>query len=245
MAAFEAIVLAGDGLNSERETAAACRDGGFAARIVHVSDFTAEAPKFLSRAKLFVIPGGFSFGDEIGSGVLLALKLRHQAGSALDSFLNDGGAMLGVCNGFQTLARLGLFDSAFGGQVALAHNESGRFVNQWAKLNVTGSSIFTTSLTGKSLTLPVRHGEGRFTPMNIEAAEKARANGSVVLTYDTPVNGAWGNVAGVSSHDGRVLGLMPHPEAFWNRDLAPQLSEAALGTEFFRNAYFNFKGGRS
>src|SRR5579883_1952439 len=124
---MKAIVLAGDGINCEKETKAALDEAGFRAEILHVNDFLANKGEVLEEAKLFVVPGGFSFGDELGSGKILALKLKHGLGDRLTRYIDRGGAVLGICNGFQVLVRLGVF----GQGVVLTQNEQGHFQNRW------------------------------------------------------------------------------------------------------------------
>jgi phosphoribosylformylglycinamidine synthase len=181
------------------------------------------------------VPGGFSFGDELGSGKILALKLRHGVGGALSSYVDAGGAVLGICNGFQVLTRLGVF----GSDVVLTQNEGGHFINQWVGLEVAGRNIFTERLrrAGVSrLELPMRHGEGRLVIAGAQA--QLAAGVEVAFRYEQNVNGAWERVAGLSSHRGRVVGLMPHPEAFWAEELHPwgPGRPVPLGLELFRSA---------
>jgi phosphoribosylformylglycinamidine synthase len=235
---LNALVLSGDGINCEQETAAACREAGFATRILHVNDLMESNGAPLSDAQLLVVPGGFSFGDDLGSGKILALKLKHGLGERLENYIAGGGAVLGICNGFQVLTRLGLF----GPGVVLAQNKQGHFLNRWVGLEITGKSIFTDGLRLKGvnrLELPMRHGEGRLLFRDQEAAQAAVTNGAVVLRYESDVNGAWNQVAGLSAHGGRVMGLMPHPEAFWCEELHPWGTGRGvpLGVEMFKSAY--------
>jgi phosphoribosylformylglycinamidine synthase subunit PurQ / glutaminase len=232
---LKALVLAGDGINCERETEAAARESGFGASIIHVNDLLRSRGSELASASLVVIPGGFSFGDELGSGKILALKLKHGLGDALERYLDAGGAMLGICNGFQVLTRLGIF----GQSAVLAQNASGHFQNRWVGLELSGKSIFTDGLRKAGVTrleLPIRHGEGRF--LFADPAEAAEARVNIVLRYETDVNGAWERAAGLTARNGRVLGLMPHPEAFWSEELHPWGGgrKVPLGIELFRSA---------
>ena len=243
----KALILAGDGINCEIETAYAARDAGFSTQTVHVNDFLKEQGASLAGTSLLVVPGGFSFGDELGSGKILALKLKHGVGTALTKYIDGGGAVLGICNGFQVLARLGVF----GDGVVLTQNEQGHFLNRWVGLEITGKSIFTDGLKKSGVTrleLPMRHGEGRLIcPQSMHS--ELLGNGSVVLRYEEDVNGAWNRAAGLSSHHGRVMGLMPHPEAFWSEELHPwgMGRNVPLGVEMFRSAYNELtdSGGKS
>ncbi len=240
---IKALVLAGDGLNCQNETNLACTTAGFAAQTVHVNDLLADPSRYFSNLKLFVIPGGFSFGDELGSGKILALKLKHGLGDLLDKYLKDGGAMLGICNGFQALARLGIFNEAFGGEVVLAHNRDGHFLNRWVGMSITGKSIFTDKIEAARLELPIRHGEGRLVFADESKARLAFERGAGVLRYEEDINGAFECTAGISAFEGRVLGLMPHPEAFWCEELHPSgnMKRVPLGTKFFESAFLNLK----
>ncbi|MBI3556088.1 MAG: phosphoribosylformylglycinamidine synthase subunit PurQ [Deltaproteobacteria bacterium] len=243
----KALILAGDGINCEIETMHATRDAGFSPQTLHVNDFLKAKGAQLADTKLLVVPGGFSFGDELGSGKILALKLKHGVGEALTTYIDGGGAVLGICNGFQVLTQLGVF----GAGVVLTHNKQGQFLNRWVGLEITGKSIFTDGLKKSGVTrleLPMRHGEGRLIcPENLQSAMLSQ--GSIVLKYEEDVNGAWNRAAALSSHNGRVMGLMPHPEAFWTEELHPWGNgrHVPLGVELFRSAYHELVecGGKS
>lgn len=226
-------VLTGDGINCEVETAEACRRAGFATTILHLAELLAE-PRALAGCSLLVLPGGFSFGDELGSGRVLALKIRHELKWDLDHFAREGGLVLGICNGFQALVALG----TFGEGIALGANAGGRFINEWIRLEVEPStppdSPFLAGLT--VVELPIRHGEGRllFTNPSVRPA----------LRYVTDPNGSTDRIAGLFDRTGRILGLMPHPEAFQRASQHPgffrvggdPLGDGA-GLEIFRNAF--------
>jgi len=228
-----ALILTGYGINCDYETFEACRNAGFAARRLHINDLV-EDSNLLFDHKLIVFPGGFSFGDDLGSGVAFAAKVRF-AGDGnrrlydmLEEYVEGGGLVLGICNGFQILVRLGLLPALRGGygtqEVTLAPNREGYYIDRWVRLKVeTGSpSIYTKGM--KTLSLPVRHGEGRFLPRGQDTMELLERSGGVVLRYcgpdgcptmkfpDNP-NGSEGAVAGICDMTGRVFGLMPHPEA--------------------------------
>ncbi|MGE4232943.1 MAG: phosphoribosylformylglycinamidine synthase subunit PurQ [Bacteriovoracia bacterium] len=228
---IRAIVLSGDGINCEQETAQVCQSAGFEVDTVHVNDLLAQPTLInISRYKLLVVPGGFSFGDELGSGRLLALKLKFGLKGSIDQFTKDGGLVLGICNGFQVLTRLGLF----GSNVALVENSAGRFINRWVGLEIVGDSVFTKGLS--YLELPMRHGEGRL------VKDKDFVRGVVpVFRYSEDVNGSFNQIAGLSSFEGRVLGLMPHPEAFWTKCLHPESKDLPLGRVLFDNAFSYLK----
>lgn len=222
-----ALVLYGYGLNCDHETAFALRRAGAEAVRRHTRDLL-DNPRLLWDYHLLAIPGGFSWGDEHGAGVILALRLRLALGQALYEFVAAGRLVLGICNGFQVLVNLGLLPNLPGREgerlVALIPNDCGNFRDVWVHLKVNPDSpcVFTRGLG--SLELPVRHGEGKFYagPEVLEGLVQGR---QIVLQYalatgetaggrfpENP-NGSLLDIAGICDPSGRVLGLMPHPEA--------------------------------
>ncbi len=214
------IVLAGDGINCERETAFALDFSGAESQIIHVNDLLAS-PEVLKAADGLAIPGGFSFGDELGSGQILALKIRHKLGDKFFKMVEGKKPIIGICNGFQVLVKLGLlpYPDAKDRILALAANESGQFINRWVSLNIDPQSVclWTQGLDKTVIELPIRHGEGRIA---FKAGEEKKhydalvSQGLIPLTYAEDVNGSYGRVAALTDPSGTVLGLMPHPEAY-------------------------------
>ncbi len=217
------IVLTGYGINCEEETCWAFERAGARGRIVHVNDLV-EAPRMLDDCQIFVVPGGFSYGDDTGSGKALANKLRNRLSEELQNFVDKDRLVLGVCNGFQVLTSLGLLPFRRVGEprVALTHNRSARYECRWVTLKVEQSvCVFTRNL--KVLRIPVAHGEGRFTTDG-ETYRKLEEGRQIALRYafsdGRPAggrfpynpNGSLGDVAGICDPTGRVFGLMPHPE---------------------------------
>jgi phosphoribosylformylglycinamidine synthase len=181
-----------------------------------------ESSTLLDGAQLLTIPGGFSFGDDLGAGRILAARLGAVLGDAIRRFHDRGGLILGICNGFQVLARAGLLPGGDSAPATLAHNDSGRFESRWVRLKVEpGACAF---LSGREpIELPVAHGEGKFLMTDEPAIERLEAAGQIVLQYadedDKPTqsypanpNGSARAIAGVCDPTGRILGLMPHPE---------------------------------
>ncbi len=245
---INSLILAGDGLNCEKETNIICSEVGFNSKIIHINDLLSSNGKDLENTELLVIPGGFSFGDELGSGKILSLKLKHGMTDAIDKYISKNKSILGICNGFQTLVQLGLFDDTFQTKCMLAHNENGRFMNKWVEMYVTGKSIFTrTFIQNKinQITLPVRHGEGRLLFADEQKAKLSFKDGTSVLQYTENVNGAFLNTAAIATRSGLIMGMMPHPEAFWCHELHPEKNpkKYPLGTIFFESAYEYFKNG--
>ncbi len=195
------LVLTGDGINSENELALAFSRQGATVTKLHVNVLLAQ-PSILRNYELLALPGGFSFGDEIRSGKILAEKMREVLLGALADFRARDGRIIGICNGFQVLAQLGVFDDGER-SFTLAENDHRTFMDKWTKLTVTDNgSAWFRNLSG-SLFLPVRHREGRIV---------ARGELHPALTYDEDVNGSKDRIAGVTDRSGNVLGLMPHPE---------------------------------
>jgi phosphoribosylformylglycinamidine synthase I len=216
---IKVLILTGDGINCEVETAWAFKEKGVPAEIIHIADLI-KNPARLESSHILVLPGGFSFGDEIGSGQILALKLKYALEEELKKFVGNRKLIIGICNGFQALVRLGLLPQPFSQKtMTLTHNRQGHFINRWVDLDVpTSQCIWTQELQSKKISLPIRHGEGRIVfKGNIEEQnflyEGLMHLGQIALSYIEDVNGSFGKIAGVCDPSGRVFGLMPHPEA--------------------------------
>jgi phosphoribosylformylglycinamidine synthase subunit PurQ / glutaminase len=229
-------IVTGFGINADEELAYAFdRAGGEAVR-VHVRDLI-ESPRLLSAFRILAFPGGFSFGDHLGSGKVFATLFRRTLGAELVEFIARGGLVLGICNGFQVLVKMGALPNLEGRgtqEVSLIHNDSGKFEDRWVRVRFEQSSrcVWTKGLS--DMDLPVRHGEGKFVVRDGEAMRALTASGLVALRYtagsaggnevsypDDP-NGSDGHVAGICDLTGRVFGLMPHPEAFLHPENHPQ-----------------------
>jgi phosphoribosylformylglycinamidine synthase len=250
-----ALVLTGFGINCDVETTYAFERAGARAERVHLNDLITD-PDRLARAQILAVPGGFSFGDDIASGRILANRLRYRLGEALREFVAAGKLVIGICNGFQVLVKMGMLPAANGAfrqTVTLAHNDSGRFEDRWVRLRIE-VGVRCVWLEGMDeLELPVRHGEGKFVPLNEGTIRELEARGQIALRYCRPdgsraggeypfnPNGSIGDVAGMCDTTGRVFGLMPHPEAYVWRTNHPcwtrlELPEEGAGLAVFRNA---------
>lgn len=208
-------VLAGDGINCERETARAVELAGASARIEHVNRLL-EAPEILDNYQAMIIPGGFSFGDDLGSGQVLALKMKTKLADALQEFVAKQKPILGICNGFQALVKLGILPTPFGERtMALAHNSSGEFINRWVTLKVNKKSncVWLKNIHEDTITLPIRHGEGRVVFTDDSVLRAIQSKHQDALVYEENVNGSTANIAAVCDEKGLILGMMPHPEA--------------------------------
>lgn len=230
---LRALVIAGDGINCERETAWALSQAGFEAVICQLGDLEKEGyagSGLLKRAQALALPGGFSYGDDLGSGKVLALKIKHRLRWDLSRFAQEGGMVIGICNGFQALLKLGLF-----GRVSITLNREGKFLNRWVNVNTRGERCLW--LRGiSSFEVPIRHGEGRLVFADEEERLRFMSSGRSCLTYEHDVNGSADRIAGLCDASGRILGLMPHPEAIISKLQHPERT-AALGIQLFENAF--------
>jgi phosphoribosylformylglycinamidine synthase I len=256
MAKPRVLVLRAPGANCDGETQFAFETAGADTERVHLQRLR-ENPALLNQYQILVVPGGFTYGDDVAAGKILANQLTSFLGDALRQFRAKEKLILGICNGFQTLLKAGLIlpNDEDGPVATLAHNTHGRFEDRWIHLDVNpGKCVFLRGM--KRLYVPIAHGEGNFVcrePWILQGLVQA---GQVVLKYcDSegnpgvfPVNpnGSSGNVAGVCDVSGRVLGLMPHPERHVLPTQHPQWTRLGLagegeGLKLFRNAveFFN------
>jgi phosphoribosylformylglycinamidine synthase len=260
----KAIVLTGNGTNCEMEMAQACKlSGADVVDIVHISELL-YGERRLEDYSFLNLPGGFLDGDDLGSAKAGANRFLH-AGikghkemlfAQLLKFINAGNLILGICNGFQLMIKLGLLpalEGNYGRQSAtLTYNDSGRFEDRWAylKANAQSPCIYTKGID--ILYLPVRHGEGKFIPesssilqqiekKNLLALQYCSKSGQPAGNYPANPNGSVNAIAGVCNESGRLFGLMPHPEAYLYRTNHPrwtreELPEEGQGLAIFRNA---------
>jgi len=254
------LIITGFGLNCEAESAHAFKLAGGAPELVHLNDLL-DGLRSLDEFQILVFIGGFSFGDHIASGRVLANRLKHRLDEPIQRFIADGKLIIGICNGFQTMAKLGILpglDGDYRSQtVTLTTNDSGVFRDAWIELRVEPESpcIFTRGI--ERLYLPVRHGEGKFVPLDQKLLERLEDAGLVALRYADPAtgeptsrfphnpNGSVAAIAGLCDPTGRIFGMMPHPEAHlfpWNH---PHYARQAIvgtapsegeGLAIFRNA---------
>lgn len=228
MATPKAIVLRAAGVNCDRETEYALTLAGFEAQRVHVFRIM-ENPGLLEDCQFLVVPGGFSYGDDVAAGKILANQMLHRLAEPLTRFVEAGKLVLGICNGFQVLIKSGLLpwakvDPATANHDAtLAWNDSGMFIDRWIHLRADSDKCVYLR-KGDVITLPIAHGEGKFVPADDGVLQRLRDGGQVALRYcnadGTPAageanpNGSVDAIAGICDASGRVMGLMPHPERF-------------------------------
>lgn len=260
------IVVTGYGTNCEVEMAHGCRLGGSdVVDIVHMSELI-QGRKSLDDYHFLNLPGGFLDGDDLGAAKAGANRIRYAIVSRTGErfyeqilrFIEAGKLVLGICNGFQLMVKLGILPNLKGEQdpeqeVTLTFNDSGRFEDRWVylKVNRASSCVFTEGIEG--VYLPVRHGEGKFVPRDEEVRRELRNRGLIALYYSDPgyegpsmdyplnPNGSVDGIAGICDPTGRLMGMMPHPEAYLDRTNHPrwtreELPEEGMGVAFFRNA---------
>ncbi|MFO0632478.1 MAG: phosphoribosylformylglycinamidine synthase subunit PurQ [Nannocystaceae bacterium] len=228
-------VLSGWGLNCEAETAAGFRMLGAQAEIVHTGALVEAGAAALAGIHVLAFCGGFSFGDHIASGRVLANRLRFRFGDALARFVDDGGHVIGICNGFQTITKLGLLpalgrargEGLAPQQVSIVDNDRLGYRDGWVRLGFDRDSpcAFTRGSSGASLEVPARHGEGKIVFADDDSFARVRDAHLIPLRYvdergeptgrwpDNP-NGSTDAAAALCDASGRVFGIMPHPEAF-------------------------------
>lgn len=204
-----AVLLKFPGTNCDEETARALETVGFVTEVLPIS---ALKPESLVGVSLVVLSGGFSYGDYVMAGKLAKLVTEQKIGDTLKEFRENGGYILGICNGFQILTQLGLLPGG-----SLVQNTSGRYQCKWTTLeNRAGDSPFLSRLPEK-FEFPCAHAEGRFVTAKPEDAKDYLGNGAAALTYSIDENGSFERIAGLQDKSGRVFGLMPHPERFLYR----------------------------
>lgn len=245
------LILHANGTNRDRDAALACELAGGQPEIVHVNQiFSGE--RDLWDYHMLIVPGGFSYGDDLGAGVLWALDLRERLGGSLDKFIADGRPVLGICNGFQALVKAGFLPGADWSserRVTLTRNASARFECRWVYLqaNPNSSCLFTEGVN-ELVHCPVAHGEGRVAVSDAETTQRLWADGLPALMYvdehgqaaGYPVNpnGSVDNIAGLCNRAGNVFGLMPHPENHifpWQNPRAHRGQGTMLGLSLFKN----------
>ncbi len=252
MSIAKALVLRAAGTNCDRETQFALEQAGFEADRIHVNRIL-EAPELLDAYHFLVLPGGFSYGDDVAAGKILANQMLHRLAEPLNKFVEDGKLVLGICNGFQILIKSGLLPwgkvdpQEAHRDATLGWNDCGMFLDRWVHLSCdSGKCVFLPK--NKIISLPIAHGEGKFVPRNDDILNRLREGDQVALRYvdaagqatDNP-NGSVDDIAGICDPTGRVMGLMPHPERFVQETHHPQWTRKEIscldGRLFFQNAF--------
>jgi len=255
-------VVSGFGINCELETMAVFEMAGATSERVHINRIVSGETK-LANFDIMAVPGGFSFGDHLGSGRLMGNRLRFGLRDQVREFVKAGKPVIGICNGFQVLVKMGLLpgdsEVSLTQTASLALNDSGQYENRWATLEFNPDSpcIWTKGIS--RMRVPVRHGEGKFVTDDLRLLDEWAQSGQLVvryvdpnseypsasdevLPYPTSPNQSWRNIAGVCDPSGLVFGLMPHPEAnhstwlgaTWSRE--DGVHGEGEGMAIFRNA---------
>jgi phosphoribosylformylglycinamidine synthase len=251
---INALVLAGEGLNCELETQRALGMAEIKANIIQVHELV-DDPEQILQVDCLVIPGGFSYADDLGSGHILGEKLRLSIGPHLPAFLAQKKLILGICNGFQVLLKLNLLPfpgRSLSKHIRLSENRSKSFINRWENMHVINrdQSIWLKNLPEQFM-MPIRHAEGRIEMS--DDCQQALINENIsYLQYCDDPNGSQLKIAGIESSCGQVLGLMPHPEACIIPEQFPyathpqsQTTPMNVGIQLFQNAYqylYDLKG---
>jgi phosphoribosylformylglycinamidine synthase I len=251
------LILKAAGVNCDVETACAFQSAGAEAEFVHINQLVCGEKK-LADYQIFVLSGGFTYGDDIAAGKILANELKYKMFEAIKDFVTAEKLIIGICNGFQVLVRAGILpgNADFKQEATLTNNDSGVFQDRWVYLKNAGSKCFWTKGLPDVIYLPIAHGEGKFIPKNEDILERMRGLGQIVFQYcdsngqlgDYPVNpnGSIDSIAGICDETGRVFGLMPHPERHlaslqhprWTRE---GLKKHGDGFVLFLNAVNYFK----
>ena len=216
------LILRAPGTNCDAESAFAFERAGAQVDLIHVNELI-RRQRLLSDYLIMVIPGGFTYGDDISAGRILANELRLKLRGEIQKFVDDGRLILGICNGFQVLVKAGLLPESRGEKsqsLTIASNDSGKFECRWVYLRASKTSpcIFTRGIN--LMYLPVAHGEGKVViePGALEelnvALHYADEAGDIRAGYPHNPNGSMNNMAGICDATGRIFALMPHPERF-------------------------------
>lgn len=244
MSDFQALILRTAGTNCDQETAEALRLAGAVPEIHHINELISKKLS-LDSYQLVVIPGGFSYGDDVAAGKILANELRFKLGESLGKFIASGRKVIGICNGFQVLVKTGFLPGNPGGEqtVTLASNDSGQFQCHWVKLKREKSACQWLNSTDVDWDLPIAHGEGKFMARDNKTLGALESAGQVIFRYSTEnPNGSMNAIAGICNKEGNVVGLMPHPERHMARLQHPEWTRGAdkqgtpVGLQFFKAA---------
>ncbi|MBL4590470.1 MAG: phosphoribosylformylglycinamidine synthase subunit PurQ [Phycisphaerales bacterium] len=224
MSTPRALVIRTAGTNCDAELCRAFELGGASVELLHIDTLCAD-PDRIAPFDLIGFPGGFSYGDDISSGRILAMHVRQRLFPAMHEASKRGAAMIGICNGFQVMVQAGLLPSPIthtesppAARVALGENADGRFRDDWVRIEPNPESvcIWTQSLAQISnpdlLTLPIANGEGRFVVHDQHILDELTVNHQIALRYSDDINGSVDRIAGICDPTGRIFGLMPHPE---------------------------------
>ncbi|MCP5003195.1 MAG: phosphoribosylformylglycinamidine synthase I [Planctomycetes bacterium] len=252
------VIVRTAGTNCDYETGYALEKVGASVDLIHINKLVKEK-ELLDLYQMMVLPGGFTYGDDIAAGKVLANQLRYHLLDDLLRFVDEGKLIVGICNGFQVLVKSGLLPGVSGGAdsedlqnqaFTLTYNDSNKFEDRWVYVKAfSNKSVFIEKET--ILYIPVAHAEGKFIEKSDEALELLSQSGQIVFRYVDKngnesgypwnPNGSTANIAGVCDPTGRILGVMPHPERYIEPTQHPRWTREGLkdegdGIVIFRNA---------
>jgi len=254
MKQVKTIVLRVEGTNCDEETVIAFERAGSKVDLVHINELK-RREKSLEDYQIFCIPGGFMYGDDIAAGKILAVHLKYKLSKELKKFVEEGKLLIGICNGFQAIVKVGLLPALEGimkkQEATLAFNDSGYFQDRWIYLKNENKGKCPISKGIKDIIyIPVNHAEGKFVA-DRDVIKRLEENDQIVFKYVDPdgnyagfpwnPNGSMDNIAGICNSEGNVFGLMPHPEKFIHKWMHPywtrlKLEEEGDGFRIFKNA---------
>jgi phosphoribosylformylglycinamidine synthase len=253
MSKIKTLILRAPGTNCDEETAFAFQQAGAETSLVHIGQLI-RREKHLKNYQIIAFPGGFTYGDDLGAGRVLANEIRLKFKADLERFVESGYLILGICNGFQVLVKAGILPGLKSQQeLTLTTNDSGRFECRWVYLSANSNSkcIFTRGI--ENLYLPIAHGEGKVigTADTLRELDKTlyytdeKGNRSAGYPYNP--NGSIENIAGICDNTGRIFALMPHPERHISpsqhpRWLKGEAGKQGDGLKIFQNAVDWIKG---
>ena len=237
-----AIVLRAAGINCDLETQHALELAGAKVERAHINRVI-ENKDMLEQFQILVIPGGFSYGDDVAAGKILANQIIHHLAESLQKFINDGKLVLGICNGFQVLAKTGILPGIGSGRqnnVTITNNDSGKFEDRWVYLAPqTKRCVFIDP--DRQIYLPIAHGEGKVVTKDESTLDTLRSGSFIAFIYvdkdgnegPYPINpnNSMDSIAGLTDSTGRVLGLMPHPERYVRHTQHPHWSRLKSGPD--------------
>ena len=266
MSTASVLILRAAGINCDEETAHAFRLAG-AARVdpVHINAFI-QGRRSLSEYDVLVLSGGFSYGDDLSGGKVLANEMQCKLMDDVESFIGEGKLILGICNGFQVLVKMGLLPQTKPGgrrqEATVFYNDSGKFECRWVHLrrNPDSPCIFTRDMP-ETIYIPVANGEGKVMLASEDVRERLGPGGHIALRYVNPPwvgggateypwspNGSVDAIAGICDATGRIFGLMPHPERYTHPTHHPRWTREGCkepdGLHIFRNAVEYARGIR-
>ena len=218
---MQVAIITGYGINTDYESEEAFRLAGANPIRIHINDLIARKDS-LENYQVMMIPGGFSYGDHLGSGKVLANKFRYNLRKELTQFIEADKLIIGVCNGFQILVKMGILPALdgefFSQSVTITGNRSGQFESRWVTMKPSSKSpcIWTKDLK-TTLDAPVRHGEGQFIAKDNSTLQKLWDRDLIAFTYEPNTypnnpNGSTDGIAGICNESGLIFGMMPHPE---------------------------------